>query len=209
MNRQKIGTVLFWVGAVCVIVFYILLWVGNAVHRVTTPAELTGTTWASDGFLFIFRGMTGIIGALLALIGVMLYSGKKGSFFWLWGFVPFLAVFLLTNWRPSQYSPILYGIGGGIITLSYLGVLWAWLKTHAAYEGIAKTGKHIQLLGYFFMFMTGLFLCLYVGMPNLPGLADQPVPSGESILVLFTAGWVLLAVGHYMSGMRQDLYRSS
>lgn len=94
---------------------------------------------------------------------------------------PLIAFALLNSWRPSQYIPALYGIGGGIIGLSYLGVLWAWIKAHAAYEGIAKIGKHIQLLGYSFLFITALFHCLYIGQPNIPGLADLPVLSGESI----------------------------
>jgi len=203
MTRQKIGQVMFWLGVVCVLVFYVLLWIGNAVHRVSTPESLIGTAWAPGGFLFILRGQLGVIGAFLALTGVLLYSGKKGSLFWLWGFAPLIALALLFNWVPSQYNPVLYGIGGGIITLSYLGVLWAWIKTYSAYEGIAKTGKHIQLLGYSFLFITALFLCLYIGQPNIPGLADQPLPSGESILVSFSVGWVLLAVGHYLSGKRQ------
>lgn len=203
MTRQKIGQVLFWLGVDCVIVFYVLLWIGNSVQRVNTPADLIGTAWATDGFLFIFRGLLGSIGAFIALIGVLLYSGKKGSLFWLWALAPVVAFGLLFNWKPSQYNPVLYGIGGGIIVLSYLGVLWAWIKTHTAYEGIAKTGKHIQLLGYSFLFFTALLLCLYIGQPNISGLADQPLPSGESILVTFCIGWVLLAVGHYLTGKKK------
>jgi len=203
MNRQKIGQVMFWPGVVFVIVFYILLWIGNSVHRINTPADLSGTAWAADGFLFILRGWLGPLGAFIALIGALLYSGKKGSLYWLWGFVPFIALLLLMTWTPSHYNPVLYGIGGGIITFSYLGVLWAWIKTHTSYERIAKTGKHIQLLGYSFLFITALFLCLYIGQPNIPGLADQPSPSGESILVSFSVGWVLLSVGHYLAGKGQ------
>ncbi len=104
--------------------------------------------------------------------------------------------------QTSQYIPAVYGIGGGIITFAYLGVLLAWVKTHTAYEGIAKTGKHIQLLGYSFLYITALFICLYIGQPNLPGLAEQPIVSGYSILIAFSVGWVLLSVGHYLSGKR-------
>jgi len=203
MKRQKIGQVMFWLGFVCLLVFYFLLWLGNTVHRVNTPEDLIGTAWATDGFLFIFRGLLGVVGPALALIGVLVYSGKKGSLFWLWGFVPFIVFYLLFLWIPSQYNPVLYGIGGGIIVLSYLGVLRAWIKTHTAFDGIAKTGKHIQLLGYSFLFLTALLLCLYIGQPHLPGLADQPLPSGESILVALCVSWVLLFIGHYLSGKGQ------
>ena len=203
MNQQQIGKVLFWVGAVCVFVFSILLWAGNPVHRANTPAELQNTTWAANGFLFILRGQLGIIGAFLALIGALLYSGKKKSFFWLWGFVPVIVFGLLFFWRPSQYNPVLFGLGGGIIVLSYLGVLWTWIKTQSAYEGPAKTGRHIQLLGYSFLFFAGLLLCLYIGQPNLPGLADQPLPSSESLLVTFCLGWLFLFIGNNLEGKKR------
>jgi hypothetical protein len=203
MTKQKIGHIMFWVGAVCILAFFILLWAGNAVHRANTPTELKGTAWDPNGFLFLFRGQLGVVGAFLALIGGLLYSGKKGSLFWLWGLAPVATFGLIFSWRPSQYNPTLYGVGGGIIALSYLGVLWAWIKTHTAYEGVAKTGKHIQLLGYTFLFFTALLLCVYIGQPNISGLADQPLPSGESILVTLSIAWALLAIGHYLTGKKK------
>ncbi len=182
---------------------YFSLWFSSSVQRVTTPETLIGTGWAPGEFLFLFTGMSTVIGLGISIIGVLLYSGKKGSLFWLWGLVPLIAFVLLMNWQTSQYIPAIYGIGGGIITFAYIGVLWAWIKTHTAYEGIAKTGKHIQLLGYSFLYITALFLCLYVGQPNLPAFADQPIVSGYSILIAFSVGFVLLSVGHYLSRKRQ------
>ena len=202
MTRQKVGLVLFWLGVVGLFINFISYWFSNPLWRVTTPETVIGTGWAPGEFLYLFASMSLFIGLGISIIGVLLYSGKKGSFFWLWVLVPLIAFPLLLRWQPSQYIPAVYGIGGGIITLAYIGVLWAWVKTHTAYEGIAKTGKHIQLLGYFFLYITGLFLCSYIGKPNLPGYADQPIVSGYSILIAFSVGWVLLSVGHYLSGKR-------
>ena len=202
MTRQKVGLVLFWLGVVGLFINFISYWFSNPLWRVTTPETVIGTGWAPGEFLYLFASMSLFIGLGISIIGVLLYSGKKGSLFWLWGLVPLIAFVLLMNWQTSQYIPAIYGIGGGIITFAYLGVLWAWVKTHTAYEGIAKTGKHIQLLGYLFLYITGLFLCLYIGQPNLPAMADQPVVSGYSIVIAFSVGWVLLAVGHYLSGKR-------
>ena len=202
MTRQKVGLVLFWLGVVGLFINFISYWFSNPLWRVTTPETVIGTGWAPGEFLYLFASMSLFIGLGISIIGVLLYSGKKGSLFWLWGLVPVIAFGWLNVWQPSQHLPPLYGIGGGIITLAYIGVLWAWVKTHTAYEGIAKTGKHIQLLGYSFLYITGLFLCLYIGNPNLPGLADQPIPSGYSIVIAFSVGWVLLSVGHYLSGKR-------
>lgn len=202
MTKQKVGLALFWIGVAGLLINYFSLWFSAPVQRVTTPETLIGTGWAPGEFLFLFTGMSTVIGLGISIIGVLLYSGKKGSLFWLWGLVPFIAFGWLMVWQPSQHLPPLYGIAGGIITLAYIGVLWAWVKTHTAYEGIAKTGKHIQLLGYSFLYITALLLCLYIGQPNLPGLADQPLPSGISIVIAFSVGWVLLSVGHYLTGKR-------
>ena len=202
MTRQKVGLVLIWLGVVGLLINYFSLWFSNPVWRVTTPETVVGTGWAIGESLNMFASMSLFIGLGISIIGALLYSTKKGSLFWLWGLVPLIAFVLLYVWQPSQLIPAVYGIAGGIITFAYIGVLWAWVKTHTAYEGIAKTGKHIQLLGYFFLYITGLFLCLYIGQPNLPGLAGQAVVSSYSILIAFSVGWVLLAVGHYLSGKR-------
>jgi hypothetical protein len=202
MTKQKVGLVLFWLGVVGMFINYFSIWYKSTVWRVTTPETVIGTGWAPYEFPQMLTSILMPIGIGISIIGVLLYSGKKGSLFWLWGLVPVIALLSLMFWQPSQYIPAVYGIGGGIITLAYLGALWAWVKTHNAYDGIAKTGKHIQLLGYSFLYVTALLLCFYIGTPNLPGLADQPIPSGYSIVIASSVGWVLLSVGHYLSGKR-------
>jgi hypothetical protein len=131
-------------------------------------------------------------------VGVLLSTGKKGSYFWLLGFLPGAALGVAMYWEPSQYVPELFGIGGTVILLSYFGILWLWTQTYAAYEGVARTGRHIQLLGYSFLVSTGLLLCLYFGNPNVLALADLPIPSGQSINGTLSLGMLLLFVGHYL-----------
>jgi hypothetical protein len=199
MNRQKIGQILYWLGVVGLVLFYVMIWFGNPVQRVNTAEELSGTAWAAPGgYLFAIASLGAFVGVALPLIGVLLYSGKKGSRFWLLGLVPVIVFILGLNWTPSQYIPSIYGIGGGIILFSYFGILWVWIKTNTEYEGAAKTGKHIQLLGYSFLLITALGLCAYIGRPNLPGQADMNPQSGESILVAFSVGILLLFVGDYV-----------
>lgn len=189
MTRQKVGLVLIWLGVIGLLINYVSLYFSSPVRRVNTPETMIGTGWASGEFLFLFTGWALIIGIGTSIMGVLLYSGKKGSFFWLLGLIPLIAFpSLVRSWQTSQYIPAVYGIGGGIITFAYFGVLWAWVKNHSKYDGIAKTGKHIQLLGYSFLYITALLLCLYIGQPNLPGLADQPIPSGYSIVMAFSVG---------------------
>jgi hypothetical protein len=49
-----------------------------------------------------------------------------------------------------------------------------WIKTHSMYEGIVRTGKKIQLLGRFFLYLTALFLCNYIGNPMSSGKGVFP-----------------------------------
>lgn len=197
MNRQKIGLILFWLGVISIIVWQALTWIQSPIHRVHTAEELSGTIHKIWGVLFSIRNLGGS-GLTLSLVGVLLYTGKKGSYSWLLGFIPSFANFLL-YWEPSQHVPRLFGIGGTVILLSYLGILWLWTQTHTAYEGAARTGKQIQLLGYSFLVVTGLLLCMYFGNPKQLALADLPIPSGESINLTLSLSMLLLFVGHCLA----------
>jgi hypothetical protein len=137
-------------------------------------------------------------GLMLSLMGVLLATGKKGSYFWLLGFLPMSASGLGMLWQPSQHIPALFGIGGTVILLSYFGILWLWSRTYAAYEGLARTGRQIQLLGYSFLVTTGLLLCMYFGNPKQLALADLPLPGGESINLTLSISMLLLFIGHYV-----------
>jgi hypothetical protein len=203
MTKQKVGLVLFWLGVVGVLINFLLTYISASVYKVNTPETMIGTGWAPGESLYALSGLVMLVGFSFILIGPLLYSGKKGSFFWLWALVPIIGMNVGMLWHPSQQISVVFGIGAGIITLAYIGVLWAWVKNHTVYEGIAKTGKHIQLLGYSFLYITALFLCSYIGNPTVPGMANIPIVSSTSIMIAFSVGWVLLSVGHYLSGKGQ------
>lgn len=197
MNRQRIGQILFWLGVVNVIVMQALTWFQSPMQRVYTAEELSGTVYAVDGALWWIR-MIAASGLTLSIMGVLLSTGKKGSYFWLLGFLPGTAISAGMFWEPSQLIPQLFGIGGTVILISYFGILWLWTRTYAAYEGVARIGGHIQLLGYSFLVSTAFLLCLYFGNPNLLALADYPIPSAQSIILTLSLGMLLLFVGHYL-----------
>ena len=197
MNRENIGKILFWLGIIGVIVMQALTWIQSPTHRGHTAEELSGTTHAIWGALFWIRNMGGN-GLMLSLMGVLLATGKKGSYFWLLGFLPMSASGLGMLWQPSQHIPALFGIGGTVILISYLGILWLWTRTYASYEGAARTGRTIQLLGFSFLIAASQLLCMYFGNPNVLALADLPIPSGQTINLTLSAGMLSLFVGHYV-----------
>jgi hypothetical protein len=203
MNRKKVGIAVFGLGVFGLLANFIALWISSPIRRVSTVEEMAGTIWEIGSPVVSLLGLFTIIGIGALVMGALIYSGKKGSRFWLWGFVPIIVFGMLAFWEIKSYIPAIYGIGGGIITIAYMAVIWFWIKNHDNYEGTAKTGKHIELLGYSFLYITSLFLCLLIGQPNLPGLADQPVVSSYSILATFSISWILLAIGSHLSGQGQ------
>lgn len=197
MNRQKIGQILFWLGITGVIVMQALTWIQSPTQRIHTAEELSGTIHAIWGELFSIRNF-GVNGLTLSLMGVLLATGKVGSHFWLLGFLPNAVLGVGMLWQPSQHIPALFGLGGTVILLSYFGILWLWTRTYTNYEGVARIGRHIQLLGYSFLVSTGLLLCSYFGNPKQLALADLPIPGGESINLTLSLGMLLLFVGTYL-----------
>lgn len=202
MNRQKIGLILFWIGVSSIIVWQGLTWIHAPMLRENTAEELRGTLYAVDGAMgFVRYQLATSLGMMLPIIGVFLYTTEKGSYHWLLGFLGSSMVGLGMAWQPAQHMPALFGVGGTVILISYLGLLWMWTRTYAAYEGAARTGKMIQLLGYSFLFSTGLLLCSYVGDSKLLALATSGLPTvsgAESINISLALGMLLLFVGQYL-----------
>jgi hypothetical protein len=202
MNRRKRGMIWFWLGIAVVFVTQVLNWIQSPIYRVQTAEELRGTAHAISGPLFWIRTL-GSSGLALSLIGVLISTSKKGSYFMFLGTIPMTALVLAIFWEPSRYIPQLFGIGGAIILVSNFGILWLWTRTYQAYEGIARTGKQVQLLGYSFVVITGCLLCLYFGYPAELALADLPIPNSLSINLSLSLGMLLIVFGEYLIAKKQ------
>jgi len=196
MNRQKIGIILFWVGVSLFGIWAVLTVIQSPVHRVQTAEALEGTIHEIWGLLFTLR-IIGGGGFTFAIVGVLLYTTEKGSYFWLLGLLPNFLNFG-QYWQPSTHVPALFGIGGIVISLSYFGILWSWTRSFAIYQDSARLGKQIQLLGYSVLVVTSLLLCMHFGNPKQLALANMAIPSGEIINLTLAFGMLLLFVGHFL-----------
>lgn len=202
MNRQKLGIILFWIGIVSITFWQGLTWAHAPMLRTHTAEELRGTIYAVDGVIGFFRYQIAAgLGLSLPIIGVFLYTTKKGSYLWLLAPLGATMTGVGMMWKPVQHMPALFGLGGTIILLSYLGLLWMWTRNYAAHQGVAKTGRMIQLIGYSFLVSTGLLLCSHVGDPNLLALTTSGLPTvtgAETINLSLALGMLLLFVGQYL-----------
>lgn len=206
MTREKVGLVMFWIG-----VIWMLAWVfigrgvfGPLLHSLTTE-EINQTIWAFTGPLNRIYGLSVPLGAIVTGVGILLYSGAKGSTVWKVG-IGLLITFLisLVTLALNLYSPPLFGIGGTLILLSFIGILWLWAKERIALKGSSTNAADFKLVGYVFMLIAAWFLCGKAAEGFVKGLEGLPTMSMMNILILLAIGWVFLFLSDYKSRQQQS-----
>jgi len=205
MTKEKVGLVMFWIS-----VIWMIAWVfigrgifGPLLHSLTTE-EINQTIWAFTGPLNRLYGLSVPLGAIITGVGILLYSGAKGSTVWKVGIGLFFTfVISLATLALNLYSPLLFGIGGTLILLSFIGILWLWAKEREALKGSSTIAVDFKLVGYVFMLIAAWFLCGKAAEGFVKGLERLPTMSMMNILILLAMGWIFLFLSHYKSLPRQ------
>jgi hypothetical protein len=205
MTREKVGLVMFWIG-----VIWMLAWVfigrgifGPLLHSLSTE-EINQTIWAFTGPLNRIYGLSVPLGAIVTGVGILLFSGAKGSTVWKVGIGLFFTFFIsLMTLALNLYSPPLFGIGGTLILLSFIGILWLWAKERIALKGSSTNAADFKLAGYVFMLIAAWFLCGKAAEGFVKRLEGLPTMSMMNILLLLAIGWVFLFLSDYKSRQRQ------
>ena len=201
MTKQKVGLVVFWIG-----VLWMIAWVviakgifGPIAYSLTTE-EINQTIWAFTGPLNILSGVSPLLGAIIAGIGILLYAGAKGSTVWKVGLgLLVILMVALAATAFNYYSAPLFGIGGALILLSFIATLWLLAKQRLALEGSSTIAVDLRLVGYVLMFMAAWILCGKAAQGFVKGLEGLPTTSMMNILILLAAGWVFLLLSDYKS----------
>jgi hypothetical protein len=160
MNKQKVGLVLFWTGIVWTVAWEIVAVVKilPLMHSLTLD-EFNQTIWAFTGPLMGLRGLSMPLGAIIAGSGILLYSSAKGSTIWKVGLGLFIVLIIsLVALGLNFYSAPLFGIGGSLIFLSFVGILWSLAKERIALKGSSTTALDFKLVGYVFMLMAAFYI---------------------------------------------------
>ena len=106
----------------------------------SAPAEsFDGTAWAVGGPIFMGIAMSGPVGLLLLVVGLMLYAkAEKKDTLYLVLVVVLIAAIMM--YPPTMdYYPVLFGMLGGVITLSFFAIMWIWANRRQNLEGVAKS----------------------------------------------------------------------
>jgi hypothetical protein len=99
----------------------------------------------------------------------------------------------------SQVLSPIFGIGGGLITLAFLGAMWDWARSRPGLSSAARTGADLGMAGFVFYLIAAWYLCGLLGAPTFllrPELALTILPEnsaislGTTILICMTLGSV-------------------
>jgi hypothetical protein len=206
-TSQKVGWIVFLVGGVY------MLGLGWLYSWWVVPAANQVGTEAYSGLLGILWALSVPLGAFIVAIGAALVAQVERRVLGLL----ILLIVLFTVWRlagtTSQVVPALFGIGGGLITMFFIGSAWHWSRIRPSLSSTAKTGSDLRMVGFIFFVVAAWDLCGLIGMANYvlrPELAEKfAVPLGNTInsasgvLVLLVLGWGFTYFGQLKSRQSQ------
>ncbi len=202
-TSQKIGWVIFTIGALY------MFGLGWLYSWWVVPAANQFGSDAYSGLLGFLWQLSVPLGAFIVAIGAALTARVERHVNWLL----ILLFVLFTAWKmsssSSQMIPTLFGVGGGLITLFFIGSTWQWARTRPTLTGAGKTGSDLRMVGYILFVVAAWYLCGVFGIANFvlrPELADKfSVPVGSTInlaytvMVLLVLGWGFTFFGQLVS----------
>ena len=198
----KAGRVIFGIGAIYMLLMgWLSSWWVVPTIRQSGLEGLPGTT-----FFFVWQ-LAAPVGALLVVIGASFVGRVERSR----KTVIFVGSLVVTIWlivsmgAIKQVIPPIFGIGGGLITLAFLGDLWDWARSRSRLSSTARTGADLGMAGHVFYLIAAWYLCGLLGAPTFllrPEQAMTILPEnaaislGTTILICMTLGGVFTFWGH-------------
>jgi len=199
--KQKIGIVIFWIAVIWTFFWGIAASIQQSFYlNSMTFEELNQSIWTLDGSLMMIWSLAPPLGVLLGGIGVLLYSRVNGSSLWKFIIVIILGFILSVLIGSMGHISWLFAIGGTLMLLFFLRILWLWAVERKILEGNHAHAADFQLIGYVFFLIGMWYTCGIAGPQWVKAFADQP-PMMDPIIVmvLFVLGWFFLLMSHYKS----------
>lgn len=197
------GWVLYGLGAL-----YMLLLGWLSSWWVVPIIRQTGLEGMPGAAFFYFWQVAAPVGALLVTIGAAFLAGvertRKAAIIGgslvvvIWLFVSMGAI--------RQVIPPIFGIGGGLISLAFLGMAWDWARSRPGLASAARTGADLGMAGQVFYLIAAWYLCGLLGAPTFllrPEQAMTIIPEnnaislGTTILICMTLGSVFTFFGRW------------
>ena len=161
--------------------------------------ELCQTVWRLGSPLMVFWSLSGWLGPILAGVGLLIYVQAKETYIWLFGTGLFLILLIDQILLPSGYYRPVYGIGGSLIAIFFLAILWMWAKKYQTLEIPTRIASYFQLVSYVLFFMSAWVICGRTGELYYESMKDISHKSSASLMGYIVLGWFFLFLSHYKS----------
>lgn len=170
------------------------------------PAYKAGDTDVISGAVGFLWSYAVVISTLGLMIGAALTARARGRS------ILFLAGgwFTVALWQilaPPNFTPPMFGIGGGLIVLFFLGVTWNWTRLRPTLSQPEQIALDLQLFGHVLWVIAAWHICGLLGPPGFALSPDliQPdmlsadnVPSGSTIMSELALGWAFAFAAQHM-----------
>lgn len=199
MKKQKVGLLLFWIAVIWAISWGVVgsVLCSSAMNSMTME-ELNQSIWALTGSLMFVWGIFGVpLAAAMAMIGMFLYSGAKGSKLWISFIGVVIAVAVGLAAMFLEHLRVFFGIGGSLILLFFFGILWFWAKERMALKDVSATVADLKLIGYVFLVIASWFICGGLAHPFLKVNEGIAPTTPIHIMIYMVLGWFFLFLSHY------------
>jgi len=144
------------------------------------------------------------LGVFFFAVGVLLGTSIPTAKSWLLIGGGILYLLLAYVPLPGPY-PLLFGVGGGLITVLLVFILLLWAEERDRLQGRAKTAADYRLIGYFFFAMATYNLCPLMGVKAFGLYPDKMIRYGlqaeassfaTRIMIELVLGWVFIFFSH-------------
>jgi hypothetical protein len=197
-------------GGILAIAFGLVLLIGVALVGgwiLNTPPHsyepsLLGVAWSMSlplGVVLVMLGVAALMRGEGRLIGLIAVTGVLVLGWTIWRDV--------LNWSDAQPPALLFGAGGVLMILFFLGAAWHWARRRSQRTGPARAVADLRLFGLAFLLLGAWEICgllgspIYLLRPALAAtspLAFYAVPVAASVLVYLTIGFALMFLAEHV-----------
>lgn len=204
--RKTIGKILIILGILFIIntIFgrYLVL-PGYLLYLEKGKDVITPSIWGI--IKYVIWGYSFKLGVFFTLLGTLLYTPMMFRRFGLLTIGGIIYLLLAFAPIPGPYS-MFFGIGGGVITVLFLLMIYWWLANRKKMKATTITFEDYRMIGYFFFAMATYNLCGLMGVSAFAlqpekmiqyGLQARAASYASHVLIELVLGWLFIFISYY------------
>ena len=176
---------------------------------------LEGASEVASGweiFRYLMWAYSFKLGMYLILLSAVLRTGMTSGRKWLFGIGGFIYIGFAYIPLPVPGS-IVFGLAGGVMTLTMVFIIWRWADQRQAFEGHLKTASDFRMAGYFFFAMATYTLCPLLGVKVFAlspekmiryGLQAEAASFAFHLLIELVLGWILIGLSYNRKFLKRN-----